>query len=182
VTVVWEGRTTGAVAPVLAAEVSTNATIQRDDFIAAPADTVVSVVRAPCSAVPPPGAGFLARVVPATVARGGTAWLQVRMPRTQLKCQMGTQAGGGTMSPSCSPNGAGRVRVAFSGGSMRFSAGTDPGAIGDVTVPGIPYTFSPVIGVSAIAIRPRSSGVYPVAVTLTGPTGTRRYSLSLRVR
>lgn len=181
VAVIWEGRTTQRVAPVVAAEVSTQATIERDPAFAAPAQSVASVVRAPCSALPPPGAGFLARVVPATVSRGRPAWLQVRIPGTQLKCVPGKIAGGGTTEPGCGPNGAGRARVTFSG-SMTFDAGTSPGAIGTITIPGFPFTFRPVIGVSAVTLRPTGPGVYPVHVTLTGPTGSRSYSLSLHVR
>ena len=75
--VVWQGRTTRAVPATLAAEVANPGTTR--PFVLPPQPSEIGV---PCANLPPPGPGFLARVVPSTVKFGGTAWVQMRIPGT----------------------------------------------------------------------------------------------------
>jgi hypothetical protein len=151
--VLWQGRTTRAVTATIAAEVADPGTTR--PFVLPPQPTEVGV---PCAHLPPPGAGFLARVVPSTVKFGGTAWVQVRVPGTGFQLRPPSKGGrsiGGTAT------------VAYDGGAAT------PFAVPDR---------------SAVPLRTKGGGglITPgrhvVHVTLQGPTGKRIYRLSFVVR
>jgi hypothetical protein len=142
----WQGRTTRGVSLISAAEV------EHPPAAGAYIITQPVEIGAPCAGLPPPGPGFLARVVPAS-APGRTAWLQVRIPGTGVRW-----SGGGFAS------GGGLATITFGSGS--------PYTIGVTGRSAVPITrgrngFLP--------------GRLVVRVRLHGPTGTRNYRLSVHV-
>lgn len=146
--VVWQGATTRGVSLISAAEVEHRAAA-RAYILTQPIEVGV-----PCAGLPPPGPGFLARVVPAS-APGRTAWLQVRIPGTGLRGQPGALGSGG-----------GVATITFGSGS--------PYAIDVTGRSAVPITTGGKNGFLP--------GRYPVRVRLHGPSGTRNYRLSVLVR
>ena len=151
--VLWQGRTTSAVRATLAAEVTNPG--KTGTFVLPPQPSEVGV---PCAHLPPPGLGFLARVVPSSVRFGGTAWVQLRIPGTGFQLAAPTK---GIRSI------AGSATVAYDGGAAT------------------PFEVSDR---SAIALRTKGGGGlitpgrHTVRVTLKGPSGRRTYRLQLVVR
>ena len=152
--VLWQGRTTRAVPAILAAEVANPGTTR--PFVLPPQPSEVGV---PCAHLPPPGPGFLARVVPATVKFGGTAWVQVRIPGTGFRLAPPSK---GIRSIS------GTAAIAYGSGGAATPFG--------------------VTDRSAVPLKTRGGGGlitpgrYVVRVTLQGPTGKRIYRLLFVVR
>ena len=113
----------------------------------------------PCVNLPPPGPGFLARVVPSTVKFGGTAWVQMRIPGTGYR--LGPPSKGVRSI-------AGTATVSYGSG-----AAATPFGVSDRT---------------AVPLRTRGGGAlmtpgrYVVHVSLKGPTGKRVYQLPFVVR
>ena len=147
----WEGRTTRRVFFTLAAEVRNPGT----EF-AGGAETHDGV-SAPCAVVPPPGPGFSARLSPSSVKDGGTAWLQLRIPglkpRLDFRSGLITFTGLGSATYTVTEDG---TKVGGSSGPIRVAGRT-----------AVSLGFDP--------------GRYVVRVALRGTTGTRRYSLPLKV-
>lgn len=152
--VLWQGRTTRAVPATLAAEVANPGTTR--PFVLPPQPTEIGV---PCAHLPPPGTGFLARVVPSTVKFGGTAWVQVRIPGTGFRLAPPSK---GIRSIS------GTAAIAYGSGGAATPFG--------------------VTDRSAVPLQTRGGGGlitpgrYVVRVTLHGPTGKRVYRLPFVVR
>jgi hypothetical protein len=152
--VLWQGRTTRAVPATLAAEVASPGTTR--PFVLPPQPSEVGV---PCAHLPPPGTGFLARVVPLTVKFGGTAWVQVRIPGTGFR--LGPPSKGVRSI-------AGTATVTYGSGAT-----ATPFGVSDRT---------------AVRLQTRGGGGlmtpgrYVVHVTLHGPTGKRVYQLPFVVR
>jgi hypothetical protein len=148
----WEGRTTRRVPFTLGAEVRSPGS----EF-GGLAETHAEI-SVPCGHVPLPGPGFSARVEPASVRSGGTAWLQLRIPgfRPQIDFRSGliSWSGVGRATFTVSQNGE---NVAGAGGT------------------------SEVYGRNALPLT-YPSGSYLVRATLQGTTGTRQYTLALTVR
>jgi hypothetical protein len=174
--VVWDGRTRRAVSLTAGAEVLNPGT-PTGVFASLQGARYVSV-KAPCSVVPDAGAGFLARVVPATVKSGQTAWLQLRIPGTRL----------GSATSGSGDRAFGTATVTFPGGVITYGLGGADGESYGTVSGSRPLTLAPIVGVAAFALKPTASGIlrsstpYRVSVTLRGPTGTRRYRLTLRIR
>ena len=150
--VLWQGRTTRAVAATLAAEVANPGSGR--PFVLAPQPSEVGVA---CAHLPPPGAGFLARVVPSTVKFGGTAWVQLRIPGTGFRLappSTGTRSVAGTATVSEGGTGTPFEVIDRSAVPLRTRGG------GGLITP----------------------GRHVVRVTLKGPSGTRSYQLAFVVR
>jgi hypothetical protein len=178
-TVYWDGRTRSRFVLTLAAEVANPGGNMYDGVFATTSGSYGLAVKAPCSALPARGRGFLARIVRRTLARGQTAWLQVRIPGTQTPCvrKSGIAGCGG-------PPASAAATVTAPGTLMSYGYEGPAGGAGLTESGDSPFRFTPILGTAAIALQPtsRSPGSYAVRVTLSGPTGTRHYRLSFRVR
>jgi hypothetical protein len=148
--VLWSGRTTRPVLATLAAELANPGSTR--PYVLPPQPSEVGV---PCAHLPPPGPGFLARVVPSTVKRGGTAWVQVRIAGTGFRLQPPTK---GIQSLS------GTATVSYDDGPATQIDVSDRSAV--------PFRTNGLI----------SPGRHLVRVTLHGPEGRRVYRLALVVR
>jgi hypothetical protein len=110
----------------------------------------------PCAHVPPAGTGFLARVEPSAVKAGRSAWLELAVPGVRPQYVLSNHSFSwpeGTSTVTISKDGA----AVFGPASRPTVGGRDA----------FPLAFP--------------AGSYEVAVTLQGPTGTRRYTLPLQV-
>ena len=78
-TVLWQGATTRPMSLAFGAEVE-DPKGSATDFGSDQYELGV-----PCAHVGPPGPGFMARVIPAAISRGRTAYVQVRIPGTHIR-------------------------------------------------------------------------------------------------
>ena len=152
----WEGSTTRGVSLTMAAEIanpgSSTPNLQGLNSIG---------VGVPCAHLAPPGETFLARVLPASISVGQTAWLELRVPSTGKRIN----AGGSVTEID------GKATVTVAGGPYGGAARTES---------------SVFPGRTSIALRSGASGYLPgryvITVALHGPSRTQHYHLRMSVR
>ena len=155
ISVLWQGRSTRGVPLALAAEVANPGPTSQSSGAGVPQDYSIGV---PCADVAPPGTGFLARLVPAAARRGQPSWLELRIPATGLVWK----------TPSEQTEIDGRATVAIAN-------------LASPTGSAKPLSRLFADRISVMFPNPYP-GRYLVSVTLHGPTGSRRYRLTLTVR
>lgn len=149
ITVLWQGRATRDPSLVLGVELA------NPDGTAPSLDEGANE-QVPCSAVAPPGTTYLARIVPARVRQGQTAWLQLRIPGTG-EVELATAHG----LTSTEVDGTASVQV--EGGYGGLVGKSKPEALSFDDRYSLPLR--------------EGFGAWTVRVTLRGPHGSRRYTL-----
>ena len=152
----WQGNTTREMSITMAAEV-----VNPGNSIPTLQGLIYSGFGIPCTRLAPPGTTFLARLQPATISLGQTAWLEMRVPAT---------------GKQISPNGSllehdGQATITVGGGPYGGASNS---------------TTSVVPGRTSIALKRSTHGYLPghytISVILRGPSATRRYHLQMTVR